>query len=203
MIPWLDLQQQNKNVVGMCVCAHTVMRTFTECLLQLLCSSVCQYTYKWRMAKWIFIKFNTGEFSKKKSSHFKFFWQWTILIVTLHKIYPCFCTHIHKHSCPITTRIDYWHSCSAYVQFILCIAKVFQVWKIKQDLVSLPLECGTGWLGIWFPTFYSLVVPPSRVIRTSKHWEPNIQRCGIKTQKNLQAKSDFFILTFRHRASSI
>lgn len=131
---------------------------------------------------------------QKMSSHFKFFWQWTILTVTLHKTNPCFCTHIHKRSYPITTRTDYWCPYFAYVQFLLCIGKVLQVWKIKQDLVSPLLGCGTEWLGIWFPTFYSLVVPTSRIIKTSKHWEPNIQWCGIKTQKNWQAKSDFYIL---------
>lgn len=130
-------------------------------------------------------------FPKKKSSHFKFFLQWKIVTVTLHKMCPCFCTHIHKYSYPIITWTDYWHPCSAYVQFLLYIGKVLQVWKIKQDLVSPFLGCGTEWLDIWFSTFYSLVVPLSRVIKTSKHWEPNIQWCGLKIQKNWQAKSDF------------
>lgn len=169
MIPWLDLQQWNKNVVSMCVCVHTVTYIFRECLLQLLFPSVCQYTYKWRMAKWVFIKFDIGEFSKNVKL-FQNFLQWTILTVTLHRNYLCFSTHKHNCLYPITTQTDYWYACSAYVQFLLCIGNVLQVWKIKQDLVSLLLGCGMVWLGIWFPTFYSLVVPPSRIISASKRW---------------------------------
>jgi len=185
--------------VCLCTYSHAYIHRMPTTAALSICLSV--YIHVWKLAKWIFIKFDIGEFSKKKKKKkkkswaiSKFFWQWTILTVTLHKTYTCFCTHIHKHSYPITTQTDYWHPCSAYVQFLLYIGKVLQIWKIKQDLVSHFLGCGTEWLGIWFPTFYSLMVPLSRVIRISKHGETNIQWCGIKTQKNWQTKLDFYIL---------